>query len=406
MAAIQTVGFISLSTCAFRPASPTQGFIDRRPGVINHLKLATLWRVDENGVQVDAVLGALLRAKGRGSAEISAPQMRFESALSLGDVWALDQIWRELGFGALAGVFRRTRFTTAVEQALRVMVFDRLCDPDSKLGVLRWLETVSMPGIDATKFVHQHLLRSMDALMGHREAVDDSVARLQRELIDEELSLVFCDLMTIHAEGSRQQKDDVRHFGMAKEGVIARQFPLDVVETADAMPLLHEVFDGNVAEVTTFGPMLKKVFARCPHIRRPTMAADRAVLSHIEEISRLTLAAGRALELTLAGLTHLRPPLRTRAAVRPAQAHNLLPAVQACTEGSGTLRHPDQDDDRKEPVVRRPEGGAPAELQQEQDPANLLAQWLAESPPKIPEAMGEGKLFTFTYRAVTCLTNL
>jgi hypothetical protein len=36
------------------------------------------------------------------------------------------------------------------------MVFNRLCDPDSKLGVLRWLQTVSMPGVDTAKLTHQH----------------------------------------------------------------------------------------------------------------------------------------------------------------------------------------------------------------------------------------------------------
>ncbi len=71
--------------------------------------------------------------------------MRFESALALGDVWVLDQLWRELGFDSLAAVFRRARYSTPIEHAIRVMVFNRLCDPESKLGVLRWLETVSVP---------------------------------------------------------------------------------------------------------------------------------------------------------------------------------------------------------------------------------------------------------------------
>jgi hypothetical protein len=41
------------------------------------------------------------------------------------------------------------------------MVFNRLCDADSKLGTLRWLQTVSMPGVDADKLTHQQLLHSM-----------------------------------------------------------------------------------------------------------------------------------------------------------------------------------------------------------------------------------------------------
>ena len=137
--------------------------------------VCTLGRLDEVGGQVDSLLKGLLRAKGMPAAMAEPPQISFESALALGDVWALDQLWRELGFDTLAGVFRRARYTTPVEHAVRVMVFNRLCDADSKLGVLRWLQTVSMPGIDTDSLTHQHLLRSMDALMDHQSAVDSLV---------------------------------------------------------------------------------------------------------------------------------------------------------------------------------------------------------------------------------------
>jgi transposase len=264
--------------------------------------VATLGRIDDSGGQVDSLLKGLLRAKGRPVAAAGDPQVRFESALCLGDVWALNALWHELGFDALSAVFRRARFATAVEQALRVMVFNRLCDPESKLGVLRWLQTVSMPGIDVDKLGHQHLLRSMDALMDHQQAVDDCVAQLLRPLIDEDLSVVFYDLTTIRAEGHSQQDGDVRHFGMSKEGVIARQFMLGVVQTADGMPLYHEVFDGNTAEAPTLEPTLRKVLARYPHIRRLVVVADRGLLSldNIEALAKLHVAGERPLEFILA----------------------------------------------------------------------------------------------------------
>ena len=268
--------------------------------------VATLGRLDESGGPVDALLNALLRAKGRPAGEGDPFQVRFESALALGDVWTLDALWHELGFHGLGAIFRRARFTTAVEHAIRVMVFNRLCNPDSKLGVLRWLHTVSMPGIEVDKLTHQHLLRSMDALMDHQRAVDDCVAHLLRPLIDEDLSVVFYDLTTIRAEGLSQQDGDVRHFGMSKEGVIARQFMLGVVQTADGMPIFHEVFEGNTAEAPTLEPTLKKVLARYPHIRRLVVVADRGLLSldNIEALARLHVGAGasgkRPLEFILA----------------------------------------------------------------------------------------------------------
>ena len=264
--------------------------------------LATLGRIDETGGQVDSLLGGLLRAKGRSLDDTSSPQVRFESALALGDVWALDQLWRELGFDSLSAVFRRARFTNPVEHALRVMVLNRLCDPDSKLGVLRWLQTVSMPGVDTAKLTHQQLLRSMDALMDHQDAVDDCVAGLLRPLIDNDLSVVFYDLTTIRTEGLSELQGDVRRHGMSKEGLIARQFMLGVVQTADGMPIYHEVFAGNTSEAPTLQPTLKEVLARYPHIRRLIVVADRGLLSldNIEELGKLRLKGDQPLEFILA----------------------------------------------------------------------------------------------------------
>ena len=161
--------------------------------------VSTLGRLDEAGGQVDSLLKGLLRAKGMPAAVAETPQVAFESALALGDVWALEQLWKELGFDALGAVFRKARYTTPIEHAIRVMVFNRLCDADSKLGVLRWLQTVSMPQIDVDALTHQHLLRSLDAIMDHQEAVDDVMAKLLRPLVDQDLSLVFYDLTTIRA---------------------------------------------------------------------------------------------------------------------------------------------------------------------------------------------------------------
>jgi transposase len=263
--------------------------------------VCTLGRLDEVGGQVDALLKGLLRAKGLPAA-MAEPQIAFESALALGDVWALDQLWLELGFDTLAGVFRRARYTTPVEHAIRVMVFNRLCDADSKLGVLRWLQTVSLPGIDTQALTHQQLLRSMDALMNHHTAVDALVAGLLKPLVDQDMSLVFYDLTTIRAAGLSEQEGDVRQYGMAKEGLVARQFMLGVVQTADGLPIYHEVFDGNQAEAPTLISTVKKVLACYPHIQRLIMVADRGLLSldNLEELGGITLPGGKPMEFILA----------------------------------------------------------------------------------------------------------
>lgn len=42
--------------------------------------------------------------------------------------------------------------------------FNRLCDSEPKLGVLRWLEDVLATDIDTASISNQHLLRIMDTL--------------------------------------------------------------------------------------------------------------------------------------------------------------------------------------------------------------------------------------------------
>jgi transposase len=272
-------------------------------GKSKHRTLATLGRLDKITDNLDSVISGLLKLTGRPDIlKAPAASVEFESARALGNVWALNELWETLGFGELRRVFRKTRHSIDIEAMLKAMVFNRLCDPESKLGVLRWLETVAIPGVDVKSITHQHLLRSMDALVDHRVEVDAVVAGLLRPLIDQELSVVFYDMTTIRAEGSSTVEDDVRKFGMSKEGLIARQFMLGVVQTSDGMPIYHEVFAGNTAESPTLLPTLKAVLTRFPSIRRVVLVADRGLLSldNLDALSEIQLDGGQPLEFVLA----------------------------------------------------------------------------------------------------------
>jgi len=275
-------------------------------GRVKKRTVATLGRADQLSGELDSVIDGLLKVAGREPAKlvpaISASSLTFDSARALGNVWTLTEIWKELGFSDLRRVFRRTRHTIDVEALIRIMVLNRLCDPESKLGVLRWLQTVALPDVELKAVTHQQLLRSMDALMDNQDAVDGVVAGLLRPLVDRDLSLAFYDMTTIRAEGLSTVEGDVRKFGMAKEGLIAKQFMLGVVQTADGLQIYHEVFDGNTAEAKTLLPILKKVMARFLNLRRLILVADRGLLSldNMEELSKLKLPSGQALEFILA----------------------------------------------------------------------------------------------------------
>ena len=272
-------------------------------GKARHRTLVTLGRLDQLDGQLDSVISGLLKATGRADVlNAPVPAIEFESARALGDVWTLNELWKSLGFDGLRRVFGKTRHAIDVEALLRVMVFNHLCDPESKLGVLRWLETVAMPGVDAAAITHQHLLRAMDALEDHQGEVDAVVAGLLRPLIDQDLSVVFYDMTTIRTEGATILQDELRQYGMAKEGLIARQVMLGVVQTADGLPIHHEVFAGNTAETPTLLPTLETVLAKFPSIKRVVLVADRGLLSldNLDALSAVRLKSGVPLEFVLA----------------------------------------------------------------------------------------------------------
>ena len=272
-------------------------------GKARHRTLVTLGRLDQLDGQLDSVISGLLKATGRADVlNAPVPAIEFESARALGDVWTLNELWKSLGFDGLRRVFGKTRHAIDVEALLRVMVFNRLCDPESKLGVLRWLETVAMPGVDAAAITHQHLLRAMDALEDHQGEVDAVVAGLLRPLIDQDLSVVFYDMTTIRTEGATILQDELRQYGMAKEGLIARQVMLGVVQTADGLPIHHEVFAGNTAETPTLLPTLETVLGKFPSIKRVVLVADRGLLSldNLDALSAVRLKSGAPLEFVLA----------------------------------------------------------------------------------------------------------
>jgi transposase len=212
-----------------------------------------------------------------------------------------------LGFDGLASAWRRSKTETDVLGCLRLMVFNRLCDPGSKLGVLRWLDTVALP-VGSVKSLpeHQHLLRAMDVLDEYSDTLGTRLATLMRPLIDQDLSVVFYDLTTVGVTGQTDLEEDVRAYGRAKSGLVERQFMLSLVQTAEGLPIAHEVHPGNTAEAKTLLPMIRGLLARYP-LKRVVLVADRGLLSvgNLEDLAKLQAqikADGRdvALEYILA----------------------------------------------------------------------------------------------------------
>lgn len=265
--------------------------------------IATLGRAEQlQGGQLDALISGLQRLTGRAESNARDEEPEFHAALGFGHVYLLHELWHSLGLDeAVRRTLRSSRRQFDAATLVRTMVFNRLCDPGSKLGVLRWLETVSLP--DAPQGVtHDRLLRTMDALMENADAVERAVAGQLRPLFDESLSVIFYDLTTVRIHGEGQVAKDLRAFGLNKETRgIARQFVLGVIQTAEGLPIAHQVHAGNVGEVSTLLPAIEKAIAAYG-IKRVVLVADRGLLSldNVETVEKLKTSGGHPIEYILA----------------------------------------------------------------------------------------------------------
>ena len=288
-----------------------------KSGGRSYLQLVESYRVEGGGVRqrvianfgrldqlepkdLEPLINGLNRAIGRTSSDAFTPE--YDSAKAYGDVFMLHELWNQLGFAkVIRKALRSSKRAFDAEALVRLMVFNRLCAPNSKLGCIDWLETVSIPNMPET-ITHQHLLRTMDALIDHADEVELLIAEQMRPLLDQQLSVVFYDLTTIRIHGEARLEGDLRAHGIYKEtGGIARQFVLGVVQSAEGLPLMHTVHPGNVSETKTLQSMLTQVLERFP-VERVILVADRGLLSldNIAELTELAEVKARKLQFIIA----------------------------------------------------------------------------------------------------------
>lgn len=258
-------------------------------GKVRQRLIANLCRADTlKPGDLDALIRGLQRVAGTPIAPppTSAAGAEFEPARAFGHLYLLHQLWQQIGLGpALRRCFRGSRRQFCAESLVRAMVFNRLADPRSKLGLLDWLTTVVMPECPTPS--HQQLLRAMDALIEQIDDVEATVCQQIRPLLDGGLSVVFYDLTTVRYHGEEGGSDwPLITHGYSKDtGGTARQFVLGVVQSACGLPLLHTVAPGNVGEASTVQAMLRHVLKRFA-VKQLVLVADRGLLT-LETLAEL-----------------------------------------------------------------------------------------------------------------------
>ncbi|MBK8973260.1 MAG: hypothetical protein IPM37_18615 [Hahellaceae bacterium] len=198
-------------------------------------------------MRLTLLINGLLRVTGRGATRRNTDHtLNFEFSKAFCDLYAPRQLWQQLGFDAFRRVFRSFKRTLDVEFVLWIMVFNRLSNPGFRAPVVGVAEVVQFPDGDTRTVGHHHLAEGPGCGRRAKDAVEEILATTLCPLIDQELSVVFYDLTTVIATRDTNVKEEIWAYGRSKDGGAARQVVIRLIQTAEGLPLSHEVFEGNV----------------------------------------------------------------------------------------------------------------------------------------------------------------
>jgi hypothetical protein len=176
--------------------------------------------------------------------------------LELGTLLVIEALWERLGMGkTLREVAAQSGCQVPYERALLAMTANRLCEPESKLGVWdRWLKKVYLPSCQQLKLARMY--EAMDLLQAHSQQVEEAIFFQTASLLDLEVDLVFYDTtpvdFSIDMEDEETEDDQaLRQYGRPKNGSWSVQMVVALAVTREGLPVRSWVFPGSTTDVTT-----------------------------------------------------------------------------------------------------------------------------------------------------------
>jgi transposase len=202
--------------------------------------------------------------------------VKINRTVEFGTVQVVEALWERFGIGKTIRELTKKK-QVPYDKALLAMVANRLCAPESKLGVWdRWLETVYMPECNGLKL--RQMYEAMDILHQYAENIEEQVFYQVANLLNLSVDIIFYDTTTASfAVDYEDEEDGLRQYGHSKEGVWAPQVVVALAVTREGIPVKSWVFPGNTADVSTVETIKKDL--RGWNLGRALFVADSGMNS-------------------------------------------------------------------------------------------------------------------------------
>lgn len=213
---------------------------------------------------------------------------------------SLDKIISGSASKALKKKISPEKYLAAVTAIIAYRLYPR--NDASERSTHNWYtNNVYLPGKIA--LTDEDFYRSLDVLIDKKDEIEKKYYEQNLNLFNGKLDLVLFDTTSVYYWGSRgpSGEKDLLQYGFSKDGKgNLKQLIVGVLMTTDGVPIAHEVFPGNTADVNSFSrivPVLKEKY----QIDKVILIADRGMVSeqnlvHLEQ-SGLSYIAGIRMRL-------------------------------------------------------------------------------------------------------------
>jgi transposase len=205
------------------------------------------------GIEITDPLEDRLGTKKRAPRRALPSDIKVIQTHSLGVVLLAEALWERFDIGpTLRDISRENHYRVKYERALFAMMANRLCEPESKLGVWdRWLDRVYLPSCQGLKLAQMY--EAMDVLHDNASRVEEAVFFKTADLLNLEVDVIFYDTTSVSFSVDYTDDGDegLRQYGRGKEGVWAPQVVVALAVTREGIPVRSWVFPGNTSDVET-----------------------------------------------------------------------------------------------------------------------------------------------------------
>src|ERR671919_329416 len=222
----------------------------REGGKVKHRTLANLSQCSPQ--EIEAIRLALRHKQALEELGVIAEAIALQQGLSLGAVWLVYDLARQLGLEKALGPSRQGKL--ALWQ-----IIARLIDQGSRLSAVRLAAhhaACEVLGLEC--FDEEDLYANLDWLSAHQAGIEERLFRFPSK--EPASGLFLYDVTSSYLEGKH---NELGAFGYNRDGKRGkRQLVIGLLCNGAGRPLSIEVFAGNTQDPTTFASQVKKVAER------------------------------------------------------------------------------------------------------------------------------------------------